>query len=254
MAENNQTRVNTSTQIRNMYSEGISYLNIKFFNTNLSFQFSRFLSKDATGRSTYDQQNALMTTVNWDGAFSLYKMAHEIINGKEAANGTLLNISCAGGASLILDRKMGQNGQMETLFIISKNNASIPFKFATQQVQVKENGQMVTKIIESGLGTFLKTLDGYLTGINAERHLNKMTEDFAKSQQGQQGQTGNNPFQTGSGYQNKGGNNNYKKPWNNNKKPYNNNNNYGNQGNQQQASWENQQPQQQNMSDYNIRG
>lgn len=267
MAENNnQGRTSTSTQIRNMYSEGISYMNIKFFNTNISFQFAPFVSKDATGRSTYDQQKALMTTANFDGAFALFKTASDIINGKEAAQGALLNVPCGSGAAIILERKMGQSGQMETYIIISKNNANIPFRFNTHQIQIKENGQMVTKVIESGLGTFVKTLEGYLTGINADRHLDKLTDDFIKSKEGQPAAGGNggnsNSFQTGSGYQKPWQNNGgyQKKPWqgNNNggyKKPWqNNNNNGGGQPPQQQNSWESKQPNQQNMSTYQIPG
>ena len=260
-----EARTNTSTQIRNMYSEGMSYLNIKFYNTNLSFQFCPFVSKDATGRSTYDMQKGQMTTANFDAAFALFKMASDIINGGPAANGGLLNVPCGNGAALILERKMGQTGQMETYLVISKNNVTIPFRFNTHQMQVKENGQMVTKTIESGLGAFLKTLDGYLTGINADRHLNKLTDDFAKSKEGQGAAptTGGNNFQTGSGYQKPWqGNNNgggyQKKPWqgNNNgggyKKPWQNNNNGA--GQPQQNSWESKQPNQQNMSTYQIQG
>lgn len=261
MADNNQGRTSTSTQIRNMYSDGMAYLNIKFFNTNISFQFAPFISKDATGRSSYDQQKSLMTTANFDGAFALYKMALDIVNGGTAAQGGLLSVPCAGGAALILERKMGQNGQMETYLVISKNNTSIPFRFSTHQMQVSENGQMITKTIESGLGAFLKTLDGYLTGINAERHLNKLTDDFAKSKEGQQ--PAGNTFQTGSGYQQKPWQNNgggFKKPWqgNNNggyKKPWQGNNNNNNGGQQPpQNSWESKQPNQQNMSTYQIQG
>lgn len=271
MAENNNQggRTATSTQIRNMYSDGISYLNMKFFNTNMSFQFAPFVSKDATGRSTYDQQKSLMTTANFEAAFAIYKAANDIIQGGEGAKGSLLNVPCAQGASLTLERKIGQNGQMETWFIITKNNASVPFKFNTHQIQVKENEQMVTKVIESGLGALVKTLDGYLTGINADRHLDKLTEDFIKSKEGQPA-AGGNSFQTGSGYQPKSWQNNnqggggYKKPWQNNnnqgggggyKKPWQNNNQQQAQPQQpQQNSWESKAPAQQDMSTYQIQG
>jgi hypothetical protein len=230
---------------------------MKFFGTNFSFNFVPFVSKDATGRSTYDQQKGLMTTVNFEGAFAIYKVCNDIIQGKEAAQGCMLPIACAGGASLTIERKPGQNGQMETWFAITKNNITIPFKFNTLQIQVKENGQMATKTVESGLGALVKTLDGYLTGINADRHLDKLTDDYVKSKEGQPQQGGNNSFQTGSGYQknNFNGGGGYKKPWNNNggyKKPWNGNNNQG--AAPQQNSWESRQPNQQDMSTYQIQG
>lgn len=240
MADNKQVRTNTSTQVRNFYSDGISYLNVSFYNTNLAFKFHPFISKDNFGKSLYDMKNPQSTSVNFEGASALYQVANDIISGKiQECN---LSIPCASGAELTLRRELGQDGKMETVFSISKNGIVIPFKFSTVTCQVKENGQTSTRIIETGLAAFHKTIDGYLTGINADRHLNKLTDDFAKLQE-------NN----GGNHQNGGYNNYPKKNFNNNyRKPYpNNNNNFnqsqpGNNGN----NWgqNNQQP----MSSYNI--
>lgn len=232
------SETNTSTQIRNFYSEGISYLNIKFYNTNLSFKFSPFVSKDPGGISKYDLNNSQTTTVDYEGAYALYEVAEDIIKGKITECN--LPIPCAAGATLTIERKIGISGQMETIFSIQKNNVTIPFVFKTINQQVKENGQFVTRVIECGLGAFKETIKGYLNGINSDRHLDKLTDDFAKSQNQSQ-----NPQQNyGNNYKN-----NYKKPYNNGgyKKPYNGNNNgYNNQNNQ---SW----GRQQDMSSYNIK-
>ena len=246
MNENNQQRQATSTQVRNIYSEGMSYINIKFFNMYMSLQFFKFLSKDDTGRSTY-QQPGLTTTVNWDSAYSLFQVSHEILNG-DPNKGYNLVVPCKDG-SLTLERKMSQNNQMETTLTIMKNNESIPFKFTTTTFQEILNGQSTSKTVESGLGTFAMTLHGYLTGINADRHLDKMTEDYVKSlgpnanppQQNQYNNRGGG-FQTGSGYQgnrnnNRGGGN--RGNWN--RRPY--NNQYNNPNPQQN---------QQNMSSYQL--
>lgn len=232
MSQNNKTQ--TSTQIRNFYSDEMSYLNIKFYNTNLSFQFYPFTGKDQNGRSMYDTNNGETTTVNFEGAYTLWQAAKDIIDGKVTE--TDLPIPCASGAELKLERNMGQNGQYETIFSISKNNRTIPFKFNIMLQQVKENNQIVTKVIESGLGAVMKTIEGYLTGINSDRHLDKLTEDFAKLQESR---NNNN-----NGYN---GQNNYKKPANNNnyRKNYNNNNNG--------TTWQPAQPsQQQNFSTYKL--
>lgn len=244
MAETNNQRTGTSTQIRNMYSDSISYLNISFFNTNLSFRFYPFLSKDNLGKSRYDTNHGQNTTVNYEGAYALYQMSKDIIEGKiQEAN---LVIPCAAGASLTFERKMGSSGQLETWISISKNNVMIPFKFQTILQQVKENGQQVTRTIEVGLGVFMKTIDGYLTGINADRHLDKLTDDYIKSQE-ENNQQGNN----NRGYQNNNfRNNGYKKSYNNGggyKKQYNGPQNPN--GNNQQG-WGN--ANQQNMSSYNL--
>jgi len=199
---NNNGRTNTSTQIRTMYSENTSCMTIKFYNTNLSFSLYPFTGKNQQGRSTYDMKNGQQTTVNYEGAYALYQAAKDIIDGK--VQQTSLAVPC-NGASLTLERKLGMNGQMETVFSISKNNVTIPFKFNTIQQQVNINGQVQTNIIEIGLGAFLKTIDGYLTGINADRHLNKLTEDYAKLQERNE-----QPQAQNQGQNNGGGNNNYR--------------------------------------------
>ena len=105
----------------------------------------------------------------------------------------------------------------------------------------------------------MKTVEGYLTGINADRHLDKLTEDYAKLKEGQSGQQGGP--QRGNFPQNNyqrnnwnGGNNNYRK--NNNggnfqrrNNNWNNNNNQNRNNNQQ--SWETKQNTQ-NISTYQI--
>ena len=103
------SETNTSTQIRNMYSEGLSYLNIKFYNTNLSFKFAPFLSKDPGGISKYDMKNAQTTTVDFEGAYALEKTAEDIIDGKITECN--LPIPCAAGATLTIERKLGILGQ-----------------------------------------------------------------------------------------------------------------------------------------------
>ncbi|MCM1218418.1 MAG: hypothetical protein NC548_28355 [Lachnospiraceae bacterium] len=197
MNNNQQKPGFTTTQIRNLYSDA-SYLNIKFYNANLSFSFSPFQSKNANGLNVYDMKNNQLTTVNYEGAYALYEVCKDIL--EEKTQSVHLEIPCSGNAILILERKAGQNGQMETTFSISKNNVTIPFVFATTIKQEIVNGQQTTKVIETGLGVFKMTIEGYLTGINADRHLDKLTDDFAKSQggQGQQGQQ--NGFRPNNGY------------------------------------------------------
>jgi hypothetical protein len=135
---------------------------------------------------------------------------------------------------------------METVLTLNKGNASIPFKFSTQQVQVKENGQYVTKQIESQLGAFGKILEGYLTGINADRHLDKLTDDYVKAINSSNQQQDNNQqqqFQPNNNY-----NNNFQKPSGNYN--YNSKNNYRN-NNGGNNNW-NKNSQQQPMSTYQL--
>lgn len=235
---NNQT--NTSTQIRNLYSENMSYLNVSFYNTRLSFKFYPYIGKDNSGKSMYDLKNGQNTTVDFDGAGALLDIIEDIIDGKTQECD--LPIPCASGAELKLHRGIGNEGKLETVFSINKNNTVIPFRFKTMSYQVKENGQFITKIIECGLKGFKGILDGYLTGINADRHLDKLTDDFIKAQEGQNGN--NNSGNNNGNYRN----NNYRKNnYNNYKKSYNNNGNSNYNGN---PNWE--PTKQQNLSSYQI--
>lgn len=240
----NVTKTTTSTQIRNMYSQGKSYLNIKFFNTNLAFSFYPFTQMGANGRSQYDMKNGQITTVDYEKAFVLYRTANDILDGKIIEGS--VNIPC-NDATLVLERKM-VNGKPETTFTIIKNHVSIPFVFAVYEQQVKSKDQVImTNYVEGGLGVFMETLHGYLTGINADRHLDKLTEDFINAQNNPQQQNNNTNFNNG--FKKNYGNNNYnKKPYQNQNYNY-NNKNYNNQNNNNRPSWGNNT---QSMSDFQI--
>lgn len=252
MADNNN-RTTTSTQIRNMYSEGMCYMNMKFFNTNLCFQFYPFMSRDNTGRSSYDMKNGLSTTVNFAGAYGLWQVANAIAEGriKEITH----DIPCAAGATLVLQCRTAPNGEPEVIFSVSKNNVTIPFKFNVVTRTIKNGaGQTEVFYVHTELGAFLDTIKGYLNGINSDRHLDKLTDDFVKSlgdqaqqPQQQQQQFGGQNFNNRNN--NRGGGNNYS---NNYKKPnYNNNNGYKRPYNNNGGGW--QPPQQQNLNSYEIK-
>jgi hypothetical protein len=240
-----KTRTTTVTQIRNLYSEGMSYMNIRFFNTNLCFHFYPFISRDNSGHSSYDLKNGLSTTVNFEGAYALYYIANAIIEGKIKEINH--NIPCAAGANLNLQCKTSINGEPDVIFSINKNNTNISFRFKVIAEHIK-NGQDQPSIqyIHYGLGAFMRTVGGYLDGINADRHLDKLTEDFVKSiqdgsEQPEQNQSQPQQFNNrqnnnqqnnnyrNNNYRNNGNNgnynNNYKKPYNNNgyKRQYSNN-------------------------------
>ena len=211
-----------------MYSDGLSCMNIKFYNTSLSFQLYPYNGKDQNGRPIYNTQNGQQTTVNVEGAATLYTFAKDIIDGKIQEG--MVTIPCL-GASVSLERKLGQSGP-ETIFTIMKNNTSIPFRFTTIQAQVKDiNGTVITKNIEAGLGAFAYTIFGYLDGVNAERHLNKLTEEYAKAQESNVNninppQPQQPPMQQNNTYRPQ--NNNYRKQYNNGGNNYRPKNNWNN--------------------------
>ena len=46
------------------------------------------------------------------------------------------------------------------------------------ECKVKENGQMITKVIEAALVAFVKTVEGYLLGIGTTRQMDSFHENF----------------------------------------------------------------------------
>lgn len=250
----NQIKTNTSTQIRNFYSDGHAYMNLSFFNTNLSIKMQPFLSKNNIGVNQYDTKKAQTTTISYDSASLLDDLIEKIVDKNEALEG-IVPIPCGIDAKLEFERKMTESGIIETWLHLSKNNITISYLFPTQIINVKINGQMSQQVIETGLRSFRGPIKGYLEGINADRHLNKLTDDFAKAQQQSNGGSNNN--RGGNNYQ--GNNNGYKKPYYNNngnnggyKKPYYNNNGGNNNGNYNRNNNNWNPPKQQDMSTYQI--
>lgn len=171
----------TTTHIRTLFSPGVSSLTIKFFNSNLSFQLMPFGGKDQRGRDNYDKNRAMMTTVNFEGASALLMFAEDILSGKLQGDSARQEVQC-NQAQLIMNWSKAAQGPTTEL-ILNKNGQSIPFTFANATRTTIVNGQPTVQVIETGLRSFCGILDGYLTGINADRHLDKLTEEFAKSQE-----------------------------------------------------------------------
>jgi hypothetical protein len=260
MAEYNNNSKGTSTHIRTLYSESLSYLTIRFYNTNLSFNFVPFIGKDANGKNKYNETKGITTTINFEGAALLNQAANDVLSTMAPTDTMNVSIECNNGVRIIFERKLDQNNQMSSWLTIEKNGEAIPFKFETKTIQMTKNGQAITKIVETGVSVLQKTIEGYLTGINADRHLNKLTDDFAKAQENKQSGGANNgngyqnKYQNGGGYNNGGGY--QKKPWNNYKKPYNGGGYQNN--NNQDVPWNNNAPsapaQSIGMSSYNVQG
>lgn len=242
----NPINLTTSTQIKNLYSPGVCYLNIKFFNTDLSLKFSPFIQTN-NGRSEYDLKNCQITTIDHEEAFTLYITAKDIIEGKLIEGSQ--EILCK-NATLTLERSI-KGDKPETVLSLTKNNVTIPFIFNVRERKIKSNGQVVgTEYIEAGLGSFMQLLEGYLTGVNADRHLDKLTDDYAAAQN--QAKSNNNNQNSYQGNNNSG----YKKSYNNYNKKSNyqggyNNQRYNNQNNGPKPSWGNNT---QSMNNYNING
>lgn len=106
----------------------------------------------------------------------MYQIASSIFNGNNPETQIKSVFSC-NNATLTLEYKPDENNSMYTYLTIDKNSETLVFRFSVHTCKVNENGQMVTKVIQSGIGVFAMTLRGYLSGVNASGHLNKLPEE-----------------------------------------------------------------------------
>ena len=200
-----------ATTIRTLYSDGYSYMSLKFYNNMFSISLNKFLEKDNTGKNVYNQDSVFIA-LNYDQAYALYKICKDILDGKVNEVNFKIQI---GNNSLVLGRA-NNNNQYDTILTITRDNNSTQFLFSKTTAAINNN----PTTIEMGLGAFCKTIEGYLTGINSDRHLNKLTDDYLKSIGVSTNQnTSNNQNQNQGNYQNNYQNNrgNYQKRGNYNR-------------------------------------
>jgi hypothetical protein len=125
----------------------------------------------------YDFKNGIGTLVNTEGATFLLLAARTILLDKKAEKG-MRAVLQYNETTLILECKPEENNQMAAYLTIEKNDESISFKFKTTPVQVQENGQTITEIIESSLEAFAKALEEYLARIEAELSPSKVPDNL----------------------------------------------------------------------------
>lgn len=186
-------RMSVNTPVRTFYAAD-SFLAIGLFNSNLSLRLGLYDSN--TGN--FDNSNAQTTTIDYDKASVLHHIAKFISDGLDK-NELRAMLPCNNGATLTLECKREQENQMAAYLILNKNNQTHSFKFPTHTFQVKKDGQVITEVIQSGLITFAKTLNGYLSGIGTDLHLSKLPDEFQEENPQESYSTGNS---NSNGYQN----------------------------------------------------
>lgn len=197
----------TSTMIRTIYSNGVSYLTIRFYNNNLSLSITPFVGKDQNGKNKYDNEKSVSTVgVNYELASSFNKLISDALDGKYNDDVIQIIFDLWDQSKLIFERKRDQNNKLCYWLIIDKNGLVGQFKFESTNVGCVINGQPSQQVIESGLSHFNNILTGYLIGINADRHLDKLTEEYVKSKEtsDQNNTYQNNNYQRKNNYSNKG--------------------------------------------------
>jgi hypothetical protein len=173
---------NANTYIRTLYSPGFSYLAMSFFKTNLTLNFVPYIGNDSQGLNQYCRKTHLSTSITLQGAAYFYLTAMSVISEEDSKKQVESVLQCRNGTTLIFEYKPDQNNQMNAYLVIKKNNSAIPFMFSTLQYAANVNSQMVTKVMHADLLVFAKILDGYLAGIGADIHLNKLGDDLERYQ------------------------------------------------------------------------
>jgi hypothetical protein len=72
------------------------------------------------------------------------------------------------------DQDQGLDHQMAAYLMIMENDQSILFRFKTQEIEIYENGNKITRVMQSGLCAFIRVIEGYLTNIGADPYLSKL--------------------------------------------------------------------------------
>jgi hypothetical protein len=112
-----------------------------------------------------------------------YRIAKSIIDGSGADTPVKFILLCKRDAELTFVYKQEDGGQMAAYLVITKDDKDIGIRFpTTPYVEYGEDGQEVKKAIQSGLGTFAKVLDGYLSGFGADDKYNKLPANFDECQ------------------------------------------------------------------------
>lgn len=224
---NGYTNQQTTTQIRTLFCD-TSYLNLKFYNNRLALTICRKIGIDQNGKPMWD--NGPTTTVTYEKAVQLIeacKLATQDpwkpreVTAQETHNEVATNLS-------VIDSK-GPKGFVATL-TISKNNEVYSFTFESMNVKVKNDttGQMTDLQIQTQLITFKRILESYVDGINSDRHLDKLTDDYVKANgDNQRPQQGQQQYQNQRNNWGRNNNNGGNRRWNNNRNNYGGGNNNG---------------------------
>ena len=150
--------------VRTYYAPGLSSLTLKYFNVYLAFHFAPSLGmKNSLSLEDYCSKTSQSTSINHHGAGTLYLAIKKVLDESDSDKQVEVEIKCNKDAKLIFEYKPDGDNQMRAYLTIHKNSKVIPFKFATNEIQIIKNGEKVKKTLQSGLASFYKVVEGYLT-------------------------------------------------------------------------------------------
>jgi len=152
--------------IRNLYSPGLSTVTLSFYKTNLSIVFSPWVQEQGR-QNKLNTKHFISTTISDENAAALYMLSKQISEGTQSDPVQYL-IQCNKQTMLTFEYDTEK-----ACLIIEKGAEKIFFEFPTHEYRIKEKGQIVTKVLQSGLIVFSETLGAYLSTVVADRHMDK---------------------------------------------------------------------------------
>ena len=160
-----------NTKIRTLYSYEKASVTLSFYKSNLTLSFSPWVGPANKYQTEYNQAQSLSTTISDDSAATLYFLAKNIVEGA-IEDPIRCEIPCNKDAMIIFEYDPGQ-----VYLTIEKYGRRIIFEFAIQRYLRKRKGDVDVCVVQSGLITFMKALEAYLTGISADRQVGTIPEE-----------------------------------------------------------------------------
>jgi len=158
------TNQSANIHIQTLYSWGGSYLSMSYYMTYLVIKLVPCIGVNRQGFARYSDDIFISTSIDRNGAALFISLAAPLLSGKDLENPVQAVLPCNNGASLDFEIKPDENKQTSAYLIARKGYSTIPFKFASTQSKVYENGKMTTKTEHVDLGIFIGVLEGYLKG------------------------------------------------------------------------------------------
>jgi len=160
---NEYNKQEKSVPIMDIHSTSLNgqyHLQIGVFYKRLSLLFGAKYGKPQNAVRLIDAMTVTIDTIN---AAKLYEIVIRILNGELSEKEVIATFQSNSETILTFEYKYGEAGQLEPFLIIErKDRGKIIFRLDTQDFQVNENGQMVTKVVQAGLRAFSFALFRYL--------------------------------------------------------------------------------------------
>ena len=156
------------------------YLSEKYQKEFLVFKFVPCIGQDDTGADKFCKKTFPSTSIDHAGAKDFLQIIKPILDGKDPNTQITASLPCGKSASLNFEYKLEKDGHMGAYLTISKDGNTVPFKFETFKYKSYEDGEVITNVLQTGLSTFAKILEGYIASAGVDDQWNRVSEEERK--------------------------------------------------------------------------